>query len=205
MTRRILAVITLAALFNLTLGGCSKVVKINPEEIEIDTPKRITGVVLKSGKEVTFDSTGGDYNPAHRRISGESLDGTYLVEPLSKLDIVKAVDLAEDSLSSFSLRARNLHEYLRPKQNEKIISVITKQSIEHKFWSGCRIDPVNNAVFGLTTRDSTLRIPIDSVAFFGVKKRDWVRTTIFISLYLASCVAFWCLDDDEWFGFEFEN
>lgn len=185
MKTQITAFITLVTFMNLLFAGCSKVVNIKLDEVAVDTPERITGVVSKSGEEVTFDQKGGEYEPANRRITGTTTVGQHLSKSLSDLDSVRVVDPFRDDPSSISIVARNFHEFSRPEQTDKIASVETKQSAVYKFWSGGRIDPLNGVIFGLSDTRISLRIPFDSVAYVGVKRPDKVKTGLLITALTA--------------------
>ena len=189
MKTQIITLVTVTAFFNLTLGGCSKVVNVRLDEVAVDTPKRIIGVVAKSGEEETFDTKGGTYEPSNRRITGVAANGERLVVPLNELDSVRVTEPASDSLSPFSIGARGFHEYIKPKKTNEIVSVETQQSVVYKFWSGCRIDQTNRVVTGLSKSMTVLRIPFDSVAFVGVKRTDWGKTSGFIVGYAVAFTA----------------
>jgi hypothetical protein len=46
MTRRIVAAVTLTALVNLMIGGCSKVVNLKLDEVAVKRPNRIANALL---------------------------------------------------------------------------------------------------------------------------------------------------------------
>jgi hypothetical protein len=189
MTRKIVSVATLAALFNLNFVGCSKVVNLTLDEVAVDTPKRITAVVTKTGEKVTFDEKGGKYDRHQRRITGADVDGERLIRSLKVLDSVRVVDLTESSLPPISIVAQNFHDYMRPCHTDKLVSVVTKLGVTHKFSSGGLIDPLDRVVLGLSTTRTSMRIPFDSVDCVRVKKTDWVKTALLLTTTTALIVV----------------
>jgi hypothetical protein len=188
MVRQTIAILTMTAIANLIVGGCSKVVNMRLDEVGVDTPKRITGVVAKSGQDVTFDQKGGEYDPSHKHIAGTTSDGRRLNKWLKDLDTVRVASSVDSAFTPNSIAAGRFHEYCRPKV-DNILSVETRQSMVHKFWSGGRIDRSRRLVEGLSISGTTLRIPFDSIAYIGVKKTDWVKTGIFIGVSTALLTA----------------
>jgi len=180
MKTQITAVIALVTFINLLFASCSKVVNITLNEVAVDAPKRITGVVSKSGDDVTFDKKGGRYEPTFRRITGVTADGVRVAKSLKALDSVRVVDFAEDSVAPITIVAPNFHDYMSPWQTDKLVSVVTKLGATHKFWSDGRIDTLNGVILGLSDTRISLRIPFDSVAYVGVKRPDKVRTGLLI-------------------------
>ena len=195
MRTQITAPITLVTFINLLLAGCSKVVNIKLDEVAVDTPKRITGVVSKSGEELTFDEKGGKYDPGQRRITGADVDGERLIRSLKDLDTVRVVELREGSLSPFSISAQHLHEYLRPSKTDEIVNVRTLSGTTHRFWFGGRVNPLNRQILGLSMTRSSLMIPFDSVAYVGVKRPDELKTSLLIVGSLAVIAVLIVLSD----------
>jgi hypothetical protein len=178
MLRQAVNTVTLIALVNLTFAGCSKVVNIKLDEVAVDTPKRITGVVTKSGEDVTFDDKGGKYEPVHRLINGTDVHGVPFIGSLKELDSVRVIVRAEDSLSPFSISARHLPEYLRPLKADEIVNVRTLGGTTHRFWDGGRVNLLNRQILGLSITRSSLMIPFDSVAYVGVKRPDVLKSSL---------------------------
>ena len=189
MVRQTIAILTMTAIVNLTFVGCSTVVNMRLDEVAVDTPKRITGVVSKSGEELTFDEKGGKYDPGQRRITGADADGERLIRSLKNLDIVRVVELREDSLSPLTVGARNFHDYIRPGKVDEIMSVETKNGITHKFWNFGRMDQLNRIIIGPSGTSTSLIIPFDSVAYVGVRRPDGPKTLLLVAGCLAVLTA----------------
>lgn len=189
MKTQITALITLVTFINLLFAGCSKVVNIKLDEVAVDTPRRITGVVTKSGEEVTFDKKGGKYDPGQRRITGADADGERLVKSLKELNSVRVVDPTEDGLSPVSVGARYFHDYIRPRKVDEIMSVKTKNGTTHKFWNFGRINPLNRTIIGPSGNSPSLIIPFDSVACVGIRKPDGPKTLLLVAGCLAVLTA----------------
>lgn len=181
MKTQVISSLTLIALLNLTFAGCSKVVNLRLDEVAVDTPRRITGIVPKSSENVTFDNEYGKYDRRQRRITGVSTDSLRVKESLRDLDSVRVVDLGEDSAAPISIVAQNFHGYMRPYHTDKLVSVVTKLGVTHKFSSGGLIDPLDRVVLGLSTTRTSMRIPFDSVDCVRVKKTDWVKTALLLT------------------------
>jgi len=208
MKTQITALIALASFTNLLFAGCITVVKVKLDEVAVDTPKRITGAVSKTGEEVTFDKKGGEYEPAFRRITGTAEDGERFIKSLKNLDSVRVIDPAEDSLTSISIGARLFHEYIRPGKTDEIASVVTRDSATHKFWNSGQIDRRNKLILGQSDNGTTLKIPLDSVAYVGVRKQDIIKTGLCFTgcMVVLTAVALYgmgqalehAFDDAEW-------
>ena len=208
MTRKIIAAATLTALVNLTFAGCSKVVSLKLDEVAVDTPKRITGVVPKSGEEITFDAKGGDYDPAHRRIVGTERYGDQVLKPLSTLDSVRLVSAVGDGQSLISMDASRFYEYSKRPKTDKIVAVVTTNLKTHRFWDRCRIDPLNRLFLGPFETGRIPSIPFDSVAYVRARVPDHTATaflvtmcvvTVATSVYYAIDTYRRAFDNEPWF------
>jgi hypothetical protein len=189
MMKRMLMYMLMVAMTNLTFGGCSSVVNIPLDEVKCKRPKRIDGFVTKSGEVLTFDRNGGEYEPAFKRISGKTAEGESVIKPLMGLDSVRVIVPTGDSLSPISIGARFFNEYSRPGKTDVIVSVLTKDSIAHKFWVSAEIDPQNKMIFGLSEARTSLIIPFDSVTCVGIRKPDAVKTGLLITGCLVVLTA----------------
>jgi len=165
MMNQTIAVLTLTALVNLTLGGCSKVVNMRLDEVAVDTPKRIIGVVGKAGDEVTFDQKGGNYEPAERLISGTSRYGEKVLKPLRTLDSVRLASPVDKGQAPVTVEAARFHGYSKRPGLDKIVAVVTTDSVTHRFWNSCRIDTLNGMFMGPFETSAQLHLPFDSVAY----------------------------------------
>ena len=206
MFRKSITLAILVAMNNLMFAGCSKVVNMRLDEVAVDTPKRITVVVTKTGEKVTFDDKGGKYEPVHRSINGTDVHGVPFIGSLKELDSVRLVDRAKDSQPPFSISARHLPEYLRPSKADEIVNVRTLSGTTHRFWDGGRVNPLNRQILGLSVTRSSLMIPFDSVAYVGVKRPDVLKSslltvglvtviTVLIVVSDVSLLGNWVCDD----------
>ncbi|MCX6833581.1 MAG: hypothetical protein NTW07_00355, partial [candidate division Zixibacteria bacterium] len=165
MLRRSTIYLLLIAMSNLMFAGCSKVVNLKLDEVAVDTPKRIAGVVSKSGDEVTFDKKGGEYEPANRRIIGTSRYGERVYKPLRTLDSVRLVSVIGEDQSPVTFGAASFDEYCKRPKADKIVAVVTVGLETHKFWDRCRIDTTNRMFLGPFSTRAIPNIPFDSVAY----------------------------------------
>lgn len=207
MLKRSTIYLLLIAMSNLMFAGCSKVVNLKLEEVAVDTPKEIIGVVSKSGEEVTFDQKGGKYEPVIRRITGTSRYGERVFKWLSTLDSVRLVSTVGDDRSPVTVGAASFEKYCKRPKADKIVAVVTVGLETHKFWDRCRIDTLNRMFLGPFQTRVIPNIPFDGVAYVKVKVPDHTAsaTLVIVCLGVAAASAYFVIDgirrsfDHPWF------
>jgi len=192
MIRKMIAVITLAALFNTLFAGCSKIVTVKLNETHNVSHEQIVGVTLKNGSEITFDERGGQYNPSAKTVAGVTPQGQHIEINLRDLEWLKVIDLAADAPLQMSINAKDFHGHLKQQQPKAIVAVVTKNGESHQFMFGNgRIDARERVVYGLSGHNTVIEVPFSEVSHVKIRRFDRTKTLILVAGVLtALTVAF---------------
>lgn len=208
MTRKILAAITLAALFNTLFTGCSKMVNLKLYENNYTINEKIVGITLKDGSEITFDERGARYSQFGSIVSGNTPDGRPIEKTLRDVSSVKLIDPDTGQQGLVSVDAQYFHDWHEKAAPKNIAAVVTNQGETRKFKFGnARIDADQKAVLGFSEEDTWIAIPFDSVDHLRIRVPDGRKTTL---LVVGCVVAFHLLAyalayDDKWYTDPYEH
>jgi len=175
MFRKTITVAMLAALFNLTLGGCTRNVNLHLHEVGQLTTKRIIGAGLKTGEEIYFEHHEGRYNPATKQITGMTADRERVAFRLSELRYV-AIEFQnvalDDTLMHVQVDASDFASYYSSDKPPLCRSVTTKQGTTYRFARpGGHFDLTAKTVTGCKDDGGQITISLAEIDYVTVARQ----------------------------------
>ena len=141
MTRKIMAVTTLAALFNTLCAGCAEYTKMGLSDVLNSNHRRVSQVTTKNGEQIVFDSAGAKYINDGKSILGITSDSQRADKFTRDLDKITLVDTTGEDTLPLVLPAGELTPHFSQKRFDRIASLVTKQGERFRFNSfGATID-----------------------------------------------------------------
>jgi len=179
--KRIVSVVTLTALINLMLGGCTKTVTVSLYESGHLRHNAITGVVMKTGEQATFNERGGQFNAGRSAVTGVTADDDSSCYRLDDLSSVKTIARVSGLMMSCDIPSCVFPAYFKNPKPGKITSVLARDGLRHEFDSrGGSIDVAAGTISGYNRFKTPFSVALDDVDLVGVKKPDRLANTLLI-------------------------
>jgi len=179
MMNQTIAVLTLTALVNLILGGCTRTVTVSLYESGELRHNAITGVVLKTGEQENFNERGGQFNSRHEVVSGITTHRDTADYELDELSHVKTIAWVSGLVMSCNVPSRFFPGYYKIPEPGKITYVITSDGARHVFDNrGGNVNVATRTLTGSDQFDQPYSLAWDDVDLVGVKRRDKVGTAL---------------------------
>ena len=200
MFRKTISLITLAALMVNLMGltGCTSMVRLPIDKIDLDPPKKVTRLKLKDGGYVSWNTDGVVYVGQAKLFDGIAADGQRLHTRLSKVDSVYFV--MGEGTPEQAMDAEGFHQDFIKKREDSV-----RGEIKRLIYAGdtvefadntARIDTTAHAVVGVTKQGDAVSVPLDQVHWMQVRRSAPGKTTLLVlgigalGAVIALCIAF---------------
>lgn len=149
MTRKIIAMTTLAAFFNTLFAGCAQYTTMSLSDFLDSRHKQISEATTNDGDRIVFDSAGAQYLSNRKAILGVTENGSQAYSFIRDLDKITLVDPTHGDSLPLIVPAPEYPSHPSLKRYHRISSVVTNQGERFRFKStGATIDFPNQTFVG---------------------------------------------------------
>ena len=185
MFRKTISIITLAALMVNMMGltGCTSMVRLPVGEVNLEPPKEVTGLKLKNGGTVRWNTDGGVYIHQAKLFDGVAANGERQHTRLGSVDSVYFVmgeDTGEQALDAVSFH-KDIVKKRRDSVRGEIKSLIYASDTVEFANNTARIDTTAHAVVGVTKQGDTVSVPLDQVHSLEIKRGAPGKTILLVT------------------------